>query len=153
MRLRTAATAALALTLAALLAPAPALAAVPPHRPSAAAGQRALTPAEQKVDTFFARYRQDVIDGNFGDARRARHAYMTPQLNQKLDQWAATHDADPVFRAENVPTDWTVGYGGSGAGHTTVILTEEFGDGSSLQVWYQLRLSDLVINDLENAPV
>ncbi|MCC9307239.1 hypothetical protein LN042_09010 [Kitasatospora sp. RB6PN24] len=151
--LRTAATAALALTVSTLLAPAPALAAGQPDRPSAAARQHALTPAEQQVDTFFALYRRDILNGNFGGARRVRHLYLTPGLNGRLDEWAGTHDDDPVIRARNVPVTWTLEYGGSGAGHTTVILTEKFEDGSTIEMWYQLRLSDLVISDLENAPV
>ncbi|WP_051970641.1 hypothetical protein [Kitasatospora azatica] len=81
-----------------------------------------------------------------------RGEFLTPQLNTELDQWAAVHDADPVFRAQSVPTDWSVAYGGSGAGHSTVILTEYWAGGGHTDVWYQLRLADLRIDGLQDPP-
>ncbi|OKJ06877.1 hypothetical protein AMK19_23040 [Kitasatospora sp. CB01950] len=112
-----------------------------------------MTPAEQQVDTFFSKYRDAVLAGSPDSARMVRDEYLTDDLNARLDQWAEDHGADPVFRAQNVPTSWNVTQGDSGAGHTTVLLTEQWDDGSTIPVDYRLRLPDLVIDDLQNAPV
>ncbi|WP_052707229.1 hypothetical protein [Streptomyces rubellomurinus] len=151
IRLRTAAPAVLALSLSlvGLPAAAPAPAAEPPR---AAQSQRSLTPAEQQVDSFFSQYRGDILRGDLQGARAVRQRYLTAHLNAVLDAWARAHDADPVFRAPNVPTDWSLTQGDSGAGHTRVNLTERWGDGSPTEVVYELRLATLVIDDLQDAP-
>ncbi|MFE9421580.1 hypothetical protein ACFYNO_01305 [Kitasatospora sp. NPDC006697] len=150
IRLRTAAVAALAFSLTGLLAPAPALAAGrPPHTHASTA---ARTPASDKVNAFFSDYWSAVEDGDPVRAYDVRRQYLTDYLNGKLDEWAAEHGADPVFRSQQVPTDWAVAQGDSGAGHTTVVLTEYFPDESTLQVRYQLRLADLAIDDIEDSP-
>ncbi len=106
-----------------------------------------------QVNAFFSQYRDAVLGQNPNqDPIEVRQEFLTSELNTRLDKWAATHDADPIFRAQNVPTDWSVAYGGSGAGHTTVILTENWGDGSTTKVWYQVRLADLRINDIQDPP-
>ncbi|KDN82633.1 hypothetical protein [Kitasatospora cheerisanensis] len=151
-RLRTAAAAVLALSLAGLLAPAPAVAVERPRQHPRSAPDQRLTPAERQVNAFFAQYREDVLNGDLDGARQVREQYLTADLNARLDQWAAENDADPVFRAQNVPTGWSVTQGDSGAGHTTVLLTEQWDDGSTVPVDYRLRLPDLTIDDLENAP-
>lgn len=151
IRLRTAAPAVLALSLSlvGLPAAAPAPAAEPPR---AAQSQRSLTPAEQQVDSFFSQYRGDILRGDLQGARAVRQRYLTAHLNAVLDAWARAHDADPVFRAQNVPTGWSLAQGDSGAGHTRVNLTERWGDGSTTEVVYELRLATLVIDDLQDAP-
>ncbi|GAA1944956.1 hypothetical protein [Kitasatospora viridis] len=150
IRLRTATAAVFALSLAGLLAPAPALAADTTAGPQASQSQQALTPAELQVDHFFSAYRDDILNGDPAGAYDVRRQYLTDYLNGQLDQWAADNNADPVFRAQNTPVGWSVAQGDSGAGHTTVYLTEDWGDGSTTQVNYQLRLADLVIDDLRN---
>ncbi|MFJ8434925.1 hypothetical protein ACIQ9P_26855 [Kitasatospora sp. NPDC094019] len=144
IRLRTASAAALALSLAGLLGPAPALAADSADQNAS----RAVT----QVNRFFQQYRQDILDGDTQGAYNTRHRYLTEELNGKLDQWATDHHADPVFRAQNVPDGWTAVQGDSGAGHTHVDLTERWGDGSTTVVQYELRLANLIIDDLRNAP-
>ncbi|MCX4749882.1 hypothetical protein OG455_30945 [Kitasatospora sp. NBC_01287] len=109
--------------------------------------------ASDQVNTFFGQYRAAVRGQNPGtDTAGVRAKFLTAQLDTDLDQWAVTHNADPVFRAQNVPNGWSVRYNGSGAGHSTVILTERFGDGRSIDVWYQVRLADLAIDGLEDPP-
>ncbi|MGA5821027.1 hypothetical protein ACPC54_24550 [Kitasatospora sp. NPDC094028] len=149
IRLRTTAAVVLALSLAGLSAPAPALAA---ESPRTAQTQRSLTPAEQQVNRFFSQYCSDVLAGDLQGARAVRQQYLTAHLNAVLDAWAAAHDADPVFRAQNVPTGWSLAQGDSGAGHTRVFLTEQWDDGSTTRVVYELRLATLVVDDLEDAP-
>ncbi|MFJ5925375.1 hypothetical protein ACIQF6_22480 [Kitasatospora sp. NPDC092948] len=153
IRFRTATAAVFALSLAGLSAPGPAALAVElPESSSSVKLHGFPTPVERRVDTFFSDYRNAVLNGSPESARMVRQKYLTADLNARLDQWAQTHDADPVFRAQNVPDSWTVAQGDSGAGHTTVLLTEHWGDGSTLPVDYQVRVPDLVIDDLENAP-
>ncbi|MGW4381944.1 hypothetical protein [Kitasatospora sp. NPDC004531] len=159
IRFRTAAAAVLTLSLAGPLAPGPAaFAATRPDSPLTTQAWPSsqpgvlLTAAEDRVNRFFTDYRNAILHGAPEAARMVRLKYLTKDLNDRLDQWAAEYDADPVFRAQNVPASWTLAQGGSGAGHTTVLLTERWADGSTIPVEYQLRLPDLVIDDLENAP-
>ncbi|MGV9267577.1 hypothetical protein ACWDRR_23295 [Kitasatospora sp. NPDC003701] len=134
------------------------LLALPVQADSRAASAAALrapqaSRAEVQVNAFFSQYRSAVLGQNPNqNPREVRQEFLTPELDTALDTWAADNQADPVFRAQNVPANWSVAYGGSGAGHSTVILTEYWRDGSTTTVWYQVRLSDLRINDLKNAP-
>ncbi len=112
-----------------------------------------LTRPERQVNAFFSQYREAVLGQNPDqDPTEVRNEFLTPDLNQSLDQWAAENNADPVFRGQNVPTGWSVRYAGSGGGHSTVILTEQWGDGSTQDVWYQVQLADLRIDGLEDPP-
>ncbi|WP_045305495.1 hypothetical protein [Saccharothrix sp. ST-888] len=115
---------------------------------SAPASSKRVSLAEARVDTFFKQYRSAVLGRNAQQARQVRAQYLSADLNRRLDAWAAAHDADPVFRAQNVPQSWFVRYGGSGAGSSTVVLTESWGGGNSRDVWYAVRLSDVLITDL-----
>jgi hypothetical protein len=112
-----------------------------------------LSRGQQQVDSFFSQYLTAVNGQNQDETPvDVRNEYLTAQLNQQLDQYQQTFDADPVFRSQNVPVSWSTQYGGSGAGHTTVILTENWGSGQSTQIWYQVDLSDLVIDGLQAQP-
>ncbi|MGW7029892.1 hypothetical protein ACWGFX_22365 [Streptomyces xanthophaeus] len=51
-----------------------------------------------------------------------------------------------------MPTSCSTAEGASNATHTKIILTENWADGTSRQVWYQVRLSDLLIDGLTDAP-
>ncbi|QMU66993.1 hypothetical protein [Streptacidiphilus sp. P02-A3a] len=106
-----------------------------------------------QVDAFFSQY-LTAVNGQNQDQTPVdvRNEFLTAQLNQQLDQYQQTHNADPVFRAQNTPVSWSTQYGGSGAGHTTVILTENWAGGQHTQVWYQVELSDLTIDGLEDPP-
>ncbi|WP_405020803.1 hypothetical protein OHV05_31950 [Kitasatospora sp. NBC_00070] len=111
------------------------------------------TRAEKQVNAFFGQYRDAVLGQNPNqDPTEVRQEFLTPGLNTELDRWADDHQADPVFRAQNVPDDWSVAYAGSGAGHSTVILTEKWRDGSTTDVWYQVRLAGLRIDGLQDPP-
>ncbi len=122
------------------------LAAAPAHAAQLSRGQ-------QQVDAFFSQYLTAVSGQNKDETPvDVRNEYLTAQLNQQLDQYQQSHNADPVFRAQNTPVSWSTQYGGSGAGHTTVILTENWGSGQSTKVWYQVELSNLTIDGLEDPP-
>ncbi|MEV8478107.1 hypothetical protein [Streptomyces sp. NPDC051173] len=108
--------------------------------------------AEVRVNSFFRDYRQAVLHKGGSTPAQVRARYLTPDLDKRLDAWALKHDADPVFQAQNVPASWTTRYEGSGAGHSTVVLTEHWSGGRSQDVWYSVRLSDLTINDLKAPP-
>ncbi|MEU8706506.1 hypothetical protein [Streptomyces sp. NPDC048565] len=110
------------------------------------------TRAEAQVDAFFQAYRQAVLGQGDLTPEQVRARYLAPELDARLDAWADQHDADPVFRAQNVPASRSLRYAGSGAGHATVVLTENWASGGSQDVWYAVRTADLVIGDLEDAP-
>ncbi|MFI9722070.1 hypothetical protein ACIHFE_20805 [Streptomyces sp. NPDC052396] len=112
---------------------------------------RARTRAEARVGSFLTAYRRAVL-GQGGNPRSVRAAYLTADLNRRLDAWARTHRLDPVFRTRTVPVRWSTRYEGSGAGHSFVIVTERLRGGGKREVWYQVRLSSLVISDLEDPP-
>ncbi|MFJ8749145.1 hypothetical protein ACIREO_07400 [Streptomyces sp. NPDC102441] len=147
-------------TLAALAAAAVVLVTAPAgqvaaHEPASSPGVGAVlreTRAEAQVDTFFLAYRQAVLGQGDRTPHEVRARYLAPELDSRLDAWAAQHGADPVFRAQNVPADWSLRYEGSGAGHATVVVTEKWGSGATQDVWFAVRLADLVIGDLKDPP-
>ncbi|MCC3766900.1 hypothetical protein [Streptomyces sp. UNOC14_S4] len=124
--------------------------AAPPVAPAAVQAQQSR--AEVRVDAFLRDYRQATLHKGKQTPAQVRAKYLTPELNKRLDAWADLHDADPVFRAQNVPDSWTTRYEGSGMGHTTVVVTERWGSGATQDVWYQVRLDSLVISDLQDPP-
>ncbi|MDH6116177.1 hypothetical protein [Kitasatospora sp. GAS204B] len=139
-RIRTALAAVSSLALAGLLA-----------APAHAVPQR--TRAEDQVNAFFGQYRDAVLGQTPNqDPLEVRQEFLTTELNNELSQWATSHQADPIFRAQNGPNDWSVKDEGSGAGHTTVILTEDWAGGKTTVVWYQVRLADLRIDGLQDPP-
>ncbi|MEU9033015.1 hypothetical protein AB0D46_37050 [Streptomyces sp. NPDC048383] len=148
---------AVALTLSALaltLLPAGARAAAFPVTPAplASATPAKATPTTAQVDTFLTKYRSAVQGSGPEAPAEVREGYLTPAVNAALDQWAAAHDADPVFRAQNVPDSWTVSDGGSSPTAATVIVTQNWGDGTTSDVRYEVRLPDLRITDLTGPP-
>ncbi|WP_380284421.1 hypothetical protein [Kitasatospora purpeofusca] len=127
----------------------------PPAGPvgiAAPAQVRAGTPAAHQVVTFFEEYRRAVL-GESGESPRAvRERYLSPHLEFRLDAWAQEHDADPVFRAQNVPADWSAQQVKEEYGFASVRLTEFWGGGGSQDVWYTVRLGDLRIVELNDQP-
>ncbi|MFI5987838.1 hypothetical protein ACIBEA_44185 [Streptomyces sp. NPDC051555] len=118
------------------------------HLSAAAASTR----GEFQVNAFFAAYR-DAIRGESADGKtpaEVRAVYLTSELDAKLTDWASKHDADPVFRAQNVPSGWTVRAGVDTAESFSVIVTETYDGGTSQEVLYTVRASDLVITDLQD---
>jgi hypothetical protein len=140
IRFRTASMAASVLALTGLLA-------TPAH---------AQTRAEQQVESFFSQYRDAVLGEGGQSPLQVEKEFLTPELIAQLNAWAQANNADPVFRAQDVPSNWSLKDNGSGAGHTSVIVSEAFGSGgggSSKDVWYELRLADLIVNNLQDPPV
>ncbi|MFF8774222.1 hypothetical protein [Kitasatospora sp. NPDC015120] len=153
--LRTAlAGAAALLAVGALAAPAQAAFGLPagPAGVSAPAHVRAGTPAAHQVVTFVEEYRRAVLGESNETPRAVRERYLAPHLEFRLDAWAQQHDADPVFRAQNVPADWSAQQVKEEYGFASVRLTEFWGGGGSQEVWYTVRLSDLRIVELNDQP-
>ncbi|MFJ8043524.1 hypothetical protein ACIRBX_23800 [Kitasatospora sp. NPDC096147] len=113
---------------------------------------RAGTPAAERVLTFFEEYRAAVLGESGEDPRAVREAYLSAHLNYRLDAWAAQHDADPVFRAQNVPGEWRVHQEDEQYGFASVRLTEAWGGAASQDVWYTVRLTDRKIVELNDRP-
>jgi hypothetical protein len=110
------------------------------------------TRAEVRVGDFLGDYRQAVLHKSGQTPEQVRAHYLTADLNKRLDAWSSAHDADPVFQAQNVPASWILRYEGSGAGHSTVVVTEHWKGGHDQGVWYAVRLADVVISDLKEPP-
>ncbi|MFI5527704.1 hypothetical protein ACIA8O_04015 [Kitasatospora sp. NPDC051853] len=113
---------------------------------------RAGTPAAQRVLTFFEEYRAAVLGESGEDPGAVRERYLSPHLNVRLDAWAAQNEADPVFRAQNVPGEWRVHEEKQEYGYASVRLTEVWGEQSDQDVWYTVRLTDLRIFELNDGP-
>ncbi|QNA76939.1 hypothetical protein C8250_038285 [Streptomyces sp. So13.3] len=121
--------------------------------PATVAAVRQESNAVKRVTAFYDQYRAAVEGTNPAmNPREVRNEFLTPALNHKLDAWAETNVADPVFRAQNVPADRSVRYEGSGAGHATVVVTEYWGSGSPTEVWYRAPLDGSRISDLTDPP-
>ncbi|MFC5661756.1 hypothetical protein ACFP3U_02025 [Kitasatospora misakiensis] len=137
-----------------LVAPAQAAFALPagPAAAAAPALVRAGTPAAHRVVTFVEEYRAAVLGLSGESPRAVRERFLVPHLNFRLDAWAQEHDADPVFRAQNVPADWSAQQVKEEYGYASVRFTEFWGGGGSQEVWYTVRLSDLRIVELNDQP-
>ncbi|WP_406286396.1 hypothetical protein [Embleya sp. NBC_00896] len=107
----------------------------------------------QRVTAFYDQYKSAVEGTNpYMNPEEVRAEFLTPELDARLTEWANENQADPVFRAQNVPQDRSVRYEGSGASHATVIVTEYWGSGSPTEVWYQVPLDGGRISDLTDPP-
>ncbi|MDY0813646.1 hypothetical protein [Kitasatospora purpeofusca] len=118
----------------------------------AAAQVRAGTPAAHQVVTFFEEYRRAVLGTSGEQPSEVRKRFLLPALDHRLDVWAQEHDADPVFRAQNVPVDWSVQQVKEEYGYASVRLTEFWGGGGSQEVWFTVRVRDLRIVELNDQP-
>ena len=131
--------------------PAGAVTTAPSDTPAISHAVRASV-AEARVSAFFDEYRLSVL-GEIDDLPRdVRLKYLSPFLNFRLDAWAARNNADPVFRAQNIPTFWSVQEIAEELDFASVRLTERWGDGTVQEVWYTVRLADRMIVDLGDAP-
>ncbi|OKI20118.1 hypothetical protein [Streptomyces sp. CB03911] len=109
-------------------------------------------PAGTQVNAFFEEYRLAVL-GEIDDSPRAvRQRYLGPALNLALDTWAAGSGADPVFRTRSIPTAWSVREVGAVPGYASVRLGESWGDGTTREVRYTVRLADRRITGLDDEP-
>lgn len=153
--LRTSLGAAAATAVAAgLLCATPATAAVP-HRADAPPGASETRRVDvvARVAAFWDQYKSAVLGTNPDmNPTEVRNEFLTADLNAQLDAWADQNGADPIFRAQNVPIGRAVSYEGSGAGHATVIVTQQWSDGSSNDVWYSVPLDGSRIDGLEDPP-
>ncbi|MFF1480644.1 hypothetical protein ACFVYD_24370 [Streptomyces sp. NPDC058301] len=120
-----------------------------PLTPSATAPALA---AQDQVEAFFTAYRNARL-GTTEDATPAevRARFLTKELNQALDVWAAAHTGqDPVFRAPNVPSAWT--FTSVGADGSSVVVTQKWGDGTTADVAYTVRPGDRMITAIADPP-
>ncbi|MER7578946.1 hypothetical protein [Kitasatospora sp. NPDC097691] len=120
--------------------------------PVAGAPVRADTPAANRVVAFLEAYRAAVLGQSDRTPRQVRDHYLAPHLNHRLDAWAQQHAADPAFRTQNAPADWSAREVKEEKGFASVRLTESWDDGSSQDVWYTVRRTDLRIFDLGDEP-
>jgi len=128
----------------------PAIAATPA---AAGAEQSARIGVVQQVTAFYDQYLSAVEGTNpHMNPAEVRAEFLTADLDARLTVWAEENQADPVFRAQNVPQDRDVRYAGSGAGHASVVVTEYFGSGERIEVWYRVPLAGGRISDLTDAP-
>ncbi|ARZ69593.1 hypothetical protein SMD11_3978 [Streptomyces albireticuli] len=145
--------AALAVAAAALLTVGPLTAqAVAAEGPRVRAATSGVSRAEARVDAFLQEYRRATLGAGDRTPAQVRARFLAPELNERLDGWARLHGADPVFRAQDAPSSWSLRYEGSGAGHSTVVVTERWPSGATADIWYSVRLSDLTVNDLKGPP-
>ncbi|MFJ2112150.1 MULTISPECIES: hypothetical protein [unclassified Streptomyces] len=116
------------------------------------AEEEAATPATRQVTTFLDEYRRAVLGQSDETPRAVRVRFLSPHLNFRLDGWAEEHDADPVFRAQNVPVRWSAQQVKTENGYASVRLTEFWAGSGSQEVWYTVRLGDLRIVELNDHP-
>ncbi|MEV7400902.1 hypothetical protein AB0N93_10950 [Streptomyces sp. NPDC091267] len=104
-----------------------AAASAPQTAPAAAPVRDDVTAAEaRQVAHFYGSYLDAVAaEGGGPLATSLRGFYLTPALRRELTGWEKSNHADGVLRAQNIPADFRVTAGDSGAGHTwsTVRLT------------------------------
>ncbi|MFF1796914.1 hypothetical protein ACFVXQ_22310 [Kitasatospora sp. NPDC058263] len=108
--------------------------------------------SEQQVASFFQDY-LDATEGRQHDGKsplEVREEYLTIELDEALTAWGSDHQTDPVLRAQKLPKTWSTTESDSTPTHTKIIVTENWADGTSQNVWYQVRLTDLVIDSLED---
>ncbi|MFJ1649601.1 hypothetical protein [Streptomyces sp. NPDC088258] len=107
--------------------------------------------AVQTVTAFFDQYKRAALGAGPYTPQEVRDRFLTPDLNEKLDAWAAEHDADPVFRAQNVPQRRSVAREAGDPDSTKVLVTEYFSGGAPTKVRYTVSHSTDRIVAIENA--
>ncbi|MCM2421134.1 hypothetical protein [Streptomyces sp. RKAG293] len=143
-------TAALVVGAGLFILPAQAQAQAPSQQAVSAATARMSSRAEMQVASFFQDY-QDAVQGIEHGGKtpvQVREEYLTTELDDALTAWASEHQTDPVLRKQELPKTWSTTESTSTATHTKIIITERWADGTSQDVWYQVRLSDMVIDSL-----
>ncbi|MEK2494188.1 hypothetical protein WN990_32035 [Kitasatospora purpeofusca] len=122
--------------------------------PAAAASHRQTAP-ERTVTQFFTEYR-DATLGQHSEGLNTfdvRKRFLTTELDDALTVWGSDHQADPVFRGQVVPNGCTWRTADtSPEGHSTVVLTQTFDDGTTSDVRYQVNLESMVIDGLTDPP-
>ncbi|MFJ8042404.1 hypothetical protein ACIRBX_18130 [Kitasatospora sp. NPDC096147] len=121
----------------------------------AAAAPAARTPLGE-VDSFFSEYRLAALGEIEEYPAEIRARTLSPPLNAELDAWSAIHGgADPVFRERSIPRSWSLREAPatlSSPGAHTVSVTETWYEGGSREVLFTVRLPDLRITAINDAP-
>ncbi|MFD9592648.1 hypothetical protein ACFWA9_07785 [Kitasatospora sp. NPDC059973] len=121
-------------------------------RGTAAAAARTLRSSrpDMQVATFYQEY-LDAVNGIQHEGKNTyaiREEYLSKELDEALTVWGSEHQVDPVVRRNEMPKTWSTTESDSTETHTKIIVTERWEDGTQQDVWYQVRLSDLVIDSL-----
>ncbi|MFD9572659.1 hypothetical protein ACFWBI_22775 [Streptomyces sp. NPDC059982] len=114
------------------------------------AGTLKSSRADMQVATFYQEY-LDAVNGIQHEGKNTyaiREEYLSKELDEALTVWGSDHQRDPVVRRNEMPKSWSTTESTSTETHTKIIVTERWEDGTSQDVWYQVRLSDLVIDSI-----
>ncbi|NEB79992.1 hypothetical protein G3I40_32940 [Streptomyces sp. SID14478] len=111
-----------------------------------------------RVANFYGAYIDAVWDtedpASAADAKALRTFYLSAAARKKVAAYEAREHADGILFAQNVPVKWAVTYTGSGAGHSTALVTLTWSDGKNPEVTrikVQSDLSTRKITDLAPA--
>ncbi|MFJ8825114.1 hypothetical protein ACIREE_25455 [Streptomyces sp. NPDC102467] len=111
-----------------------------------------------RVSNFYGAYIDAVWDnedaGSAADAKALRAFYLSAAAQKKVAAFEAREHADGILFAQNVPVKWAVTYTGSGAGHSTALVTLTWSDGKNPEITKIKVQSDLAtrkITDLAPA--
>lgn len=101
--------------------------------------------AQDRVEEFLTAYlRARMSTTEDATPDEVRKSFLTPELDRALRSWSAAHPAqDPVFRAPNAPSSWTLK--AAGPDTSNVVVTQRWGDGTTAEVLYTVRPGDLLI--------
>ncbi|WP_405488012.1 hypothetical protein [Streptomyces sp. NBC_00096] len=126
----------------------PAQAQSPQAAPAAAAMREERATAE--VAEFFQKYLDAVNQVSAQTPFQVREEFLSADLDKELTVWGSEHKTDPVLRENKIPKTWSTTDGLKTETEMKVIITQRWEDGTSRDVWYQVRLSDLVIVSLSD---
>lgn len=115
------------------------------HR-TTASSTSAAAPAPQgdprsttdRVANFYGAYIDAVWDNedaaSGADMKSLRDFYLSAAARKKVAAYEAREHADGILFAQNVPVKWAVTYTGSGAGHSTALVTLTWSDGKNPEI-------------------
>ncbi|MFD9373154.1 hypothetical protein ACFWA6_36415 [Streptomyces sp. NPDC060020] len=110
------------------------------------------TSAEWKVIDFWEQY-YDAATGYHSEGKdtlTVRKEFLTTELDAAITAWSSEHRLEPVFRNKALPTEARIVTAGEHAGHEKIVVTQTFEDGTTQDVWYQVNLETMVIDDLQD---
>ncbi|GAA2295420.1 hypothetical protein OKJ48_29690 [Streptomyces kunmingensis] len=100
-----------------------------------------------RVANFYGAYIDAMWDnedaGSAADAKALRGFYLSAAAQKKVADFEAREHADGILFAQNVPVKYSVAYTGSGAGHSTALVTLTWSDGKNPEVTKIKVQSDL----------
>ncbi|MEV0191280.1 hypothetical protein AB0I39_22400 [Kitasatospora purpeofusca] len=109
--------------------------------------------ARRQVEGFISEYHDATLQVHHEGKNTitVRSEYLTPELDEALAAWTEEHGVDPVFRRDEVDKySAAVDAGSDLAGHEKIVLTMTFEDGTSTDVWYQVRTDNYLIDGLQD---